>query len=81
MKKKILHITVCVVLIWFGIIFYQVKVSHNRCHEMGFARGLPASIPCYEEQQKLVKANFQEAILWPFENRKAVLLYVWNLGN
>jgi len=80
MKKKILQLTVFSLLIWFGIEFYQIKISHVRCHEMGFLRGRLESIPCYEEQQKIAEDNFQEVIRWPFENSKAVFLYLWNLG-
>jgi len=71
-NKKIL-IPVLFLAVWFGINFYQIKTAHNRCYEMGYLRGHPESIPCFDREQKIEKENLQLAI-------KQISIYIWALG-
>jgi len=71
-SKKIL-IPAILLFVWLGINFYQIKVAHNKCYEMGYLRGRPESIPCFDKEQKILKEKSQLTV-------KQILVYIWNLG-
>lgn len=78
--KKIFVIPVLLSVIWAAISFYQIKTSHAACYEMGYLRGHPGSIACFEKELQMKKENFQGNIMWGVENHNAILIYIWNLG-
>jgi len=80
MNRKIFLIPFFFLVMWGGLNFYQIKVSHNRCYDMGYIRGLPESIPCFDKERRIEQEKLRKEIDWLTENYRAVLSYIWHLG-
>ncbi len=71
-RRKLL-IPAILLFVWLGINFYQTKVANNKCYEIGYLRGRPESIPCFNKEKQIIKEKFQVGA-------KQILIYIWNLG-